>query len=309
MLSHLKDNHSEHSLLGKVYRKMKYVVRATLSLRGTKALLREVGKLDVADSGTTEDGTPYVRLNNGPVFYGYLPSRGMKLRYNIASREIKAKISKPTFAVACDIVIRYMAYGLKYGGPAKEKYYQVRKGDVVAEMGAYLGHYIVRLSHAVGPDGKVIAIEPIPDNLKLLRKNVSENNLRNVVIVPKGVWKEKSTMTIHLGKGGMQANTLVDIGLSWQTDIEIEVASLDSIFGEHDINFIDFMVIQLNGAEIEAIEGLERTEACNISIAARYKRNGEPAYKTILPILQGRGYNVVVEDEECIFASKCHELS
>jgi len=106
----------------------------------------------------------------------------------------------------------------------------------------------------------------------------------------------------------MKSSSLVDIGRSPRADIEIEVSTLDAIFGQLGIKLVDFMIIQLNGAEIEAIEGLKRTEVYNLSIAARYKRTGKAAYNKIVPILHARDYNVLVEDEEFIYASKNREL-
>ena len=61
----------------------------------------------------------------------------------------------------------------------------VHPGAVVIECGAHHGFTTILLSRWVGDDGKVIAVEPIPDNAAIIRKNVKLNGLSNVTLVEK----------------------------------------------------------------------------------------------------------------------------
>jgi hypothetical protein len=61
----------------------------------------------------------------------------------------------------------------------------VRKGDTVIECGAHHGAGTILLSRWVGDNGKVIVVEPVPDNLAILRRNIEINELRNVIVVAK----------------------------------------------------------------------------------------------------------------------------
>lgn len=59
----------------------------------------------------------------------------------------------------------------------------LKKGSVVADVGAGVGYHVWRLSDIVGPSGKVIA-EDIQDGmLQLLGKNIADRKLRNVEVV------------------------------------------------------------------------------------------------------------------------------
>lgn len=51
----------------------------------------------------------------------------------------------------------------------------VEPGDHVLDIGANIGLHTLYLSQAVGPDGRVIAVEPDPDNLRILRNNIETN--------------------------------------------------------------------------------------------------------------------------------------
>lgn len=53
-------------------------------------------------------------------------------------------------------------------------------GDVAMDIGANVGLFTVALAKAVGPSGKVICVEPMPDNVRLLQANVEGNGLKNV---------------------------------------------------------------------------------------------------------------------------------
>src|SRR6266581_7664130 len=45
-------------------------------------------------------------------------------------------------------------------------------GDWVIDVGANVGHYTKRLSELVGPTGRVIAFEPVPETFALLAGNL-----------------------------------------------------------------------------------------------------------------------------------------
>lgn len=59
----------------------------------------------------------------------------------------------------------------------------VAYGMSVLDIGANVGHTTTVLAKAVGPWGRVVAVEPDQDNLVLLRHNVRLNNLKHVEVV------------------------------------------------------------------------------------------------------------------------------
>src|SRR5262249_33960355 len=60
----------------------------------------------------------------------------------------------------------------------------VEPGDVVFDVGANIGFFSTLLSQLVGPSGRVLAFEPEPENLALLRANLAANGGHNVTVVP-----------------------------------------------------------------------------------------------------------------------------
>jgi len=59
----------------------------------------------------------------------------------------------------------------------------VRSGSTVADVGAGDGFFTTRLARAVGPDGRVYAVDVSDAALDRLKKRLAEDNIQNVVIV------------------------------------------------------------------------------------------------------------------------------
>ncbi len=77
----------------------------------------------------------------------------------------------------------------------------IKKGDTVFEVGSHHGFTTIILSKAVGDEGKVYAFETFPDNVKILRKNLEINNIKNVEIIKKAVGSRKGKIHIHGSDG------------------------------------------------------------------------------------------------------------
>lgn len=273
-----------------------YIHRKILMLQ----LIKKINQLNIETSEINHEDLPYVKLKEGPGFYGLKTPQSQRKYYWLLSKSTRSVLLADCFQVAKDIIIRYKEAGLKAGGPEKETFYQVKKNDVVSEMGAYLGFYIIKLAEKVGQNGKVIAIEPIPENLKILKKNVSANHLTNVYIVEKGVWNEKKKLTFFRKNGDYQSGSLI-LADEKKNQYHIDVDSLDNIYQDIHVNFLDFIVIQLNGAELRALKGLTRFNPKNVAIAARYKENNRSSVHEIVQLMTSRGYQCQVLEKNFIF--------
>lgn len=59
----------------------------------------------------------------------------------------------------------------------------VSPGDWVLDIGANIGHYSCRLSELVGPQGRVVAFEPVPETFELLAANATQFAAQNVSLL------------------------------------------------------------------------------------------------------------------------------
>ena len=263
-------------------------------------ITRKIRHLSIENAGIEAD-VPFVKLKNGFQFYGIKSREKDKKYYFILPARIREQLPFYCFQTALNIVIRYFEGGLKLGGPRKEQFYKVKEGDIIAEMGAYMGYYTMYLSQKVGKAGKVIAIEPMMDNLSYLKKNIEKNNIHNVLIVDKGVWNEEGELTFYRKKGDHQSGSLVLVK-DIKENFSIPVDSLNNILIINKIQHVDFMIIQLNGSEYEALLGLTNIKPEHLAIAARYDEHRKGTVRKIQVLLRERGYSISLKDKRFIFA-------
>lgn len=258
--------------------------------------------LDIVQVGCDNDEDAFIKLSNGLIFFGPKSAPKEKKFYSLfLSSRLKQKLPFECYQVAIDIVVRFKEGNLKWGGPAKEAFYKVKNGDYIAEMGAFRGYYTLYLAQKVGEKGKIIAIEPIPENLYYLKKNIAINKLGNVFIVPKGVWNANEEKEFQRKASDYQSGS-IDIAYNDSDSQKIEVNTLDTILEESKVSGIDFMLIQLNGAEYEALEGLTKLKPKNFSIAARYDKAGRNISQEIEHLLKERGYETHVLNHKFVYA-------
>ncbi len=256
-------------------------------------------KLDISSTGFEKD-IPFVELADGLRFYGLRTGKKDRKYHALLSGPIRKRIPFTHYKVAMDIVIRYIEGGLMLGGPKKEMFYQVKAGDVAVEMGAYMGYYTLYLAQKVGKEGRVIAIEPMEDNLKLLKRNIDYNGFAQVEIVERGVWKSNDTLAFFRNKSDTQSASL-KLETGEKEELSVEVRTLDHILSQCKVEQADFMVIQMNGVEPEALEGLNIVVPSNLAIAARYRVDGRDPVRIIKERLIERGYRVMVRSRKFIY--------
>lgn len=110
----------------------------------------------------------------------------------------------------------------------------VRPGDCALDVGANIGLYSLALSRAVGPTGHVIAVEPDPENLALLRRNLQFNGCTNVIVIVEALGDEAGTVMLYeTDRDNRGALSTVDIaGVGAQRALEVKMRRGDSVMQE-----------------------------------------------------------------------------
>lgn len=123
------------------------------------------------------------------------------------------------------------------------------------DAGANIGFFTVLGSRLVGPWGQVIAIEMMPDTADLLRRHVALNELPNV-IVSEHALAERSGMTITATVPDRKFGQATIMAAANSADRQASVVSrtLDDILADVP-GPIDVMKMDLEGAELQALEG------------------------------------------------------
>jgi len=132
----------------------------------------------------------------------------------------------------------------------------IKKGNVSYDLGANNGIHTLLMAKLVGSTGKVISFEPIDDNIKEIESNYSLNNLSNISIADFAVSNYTGTTVFKLGLHNKQGS-LTGINNQGGREINVKVTTLDD-FIEKGNPAPDFMKIDIEGAESDALSGMEK---------------------------------------------------
>jgi FkbM family methyltransferase len=190
--------------------------------------------------------------------------------------------------------------------------YHPGPGDVIVDVGAGLGSDTLVFSRAVGPSGRVLAIEAHPGTFHLLEKTVEWNALDNVTLCQHAVVDETRSVFIEdRGDHERNAISLVRPPTSWPE--AIHGSALDDICSQHDVARVSFLKMNIEGAEALAVCGMhdmiKRTDA--VCIACHdFASDERPELRTrdrVVAFLEARGFVVVRrEDDPRLFRDHVH---
>jgi FkbM family methyltransferase len=247
---------------------------------------------EIHESGIKNDH-PYIKLKNGKIFYGFNTNK-FRL-YFLFSKKIKRKLCKESINLLFDILNRYQ-YPINKDHISVGKYYDFNEGEIVLELGAYIGLYALKASELVYPKGKVIAVEASPKNFEVLKLNISENHSENIIAIHKTIWSE--TTKINFTTTENQKNSIKGDIVKGNDITKVKATTVDNLLSNLSIEKVDFIRIQLNGAEYEALLGMREIlkKKPKLLIAVPYID-----YRGIEKTLKNYNYNYIIRKKN-IFA-------
>jgi FkbM family methyltransferase len=176
-----------------------------------------------------------------------------------------------------------------------EKFFKIEKDDTVVDVGACIGDTTVPMAIKTGEKGTVIAIEPEPRNIRFLRANTSCFN--NVCIIQKAAWNRKETIRFNLHTS-CTGHSIIDQSKNY---MEVQADTLDNIVKDWDR--IDSCKIDVQGAELEVLEGAEEMLRKTKNIAVETHYSGEKAlYPKVAAFLKTRNFSVRVTPDRVVHA-------
>ena len=123
----------------------------------------------------------------------------------------------------------------------------LKEGDVVLDIGSYCGTQTIFFSRLVGKTGAVLAFEPDAVTFKSLEENIAEHKCLNITALNIGLYSSDGEIGFS-GDSGMGAS------ISSEAAFKIKVRRLDSICKEYNLQKIDFIKMDIEGAEIDVLE-------------------------------------------------------
>ncbi|MFQ6026496.1 MAG: FkbM family methyltransferase [Dehalococcoidia bacterium] len=137
-------------------------------------------------------------------------------------------------------------------------YAHCRPGMTFVDIGANIGYYTALATHAVGAEGQVLALEPDPESFQYLRQTVAANNTQNVRCFQLAATDAPGPRRLYLSKDNRGDNRIYEPEPGWES-LEIQTVTVDGLLAELEIASVDFIKIDVQGAEGSVIAGMKDT--------------------------------------------------
>jgi FkbM family methyltransferase len=131
--------------------------------------------------------------------------------------------------------------------------YLPSEGDTIVDVGANSGWETLFFSRSVGMSGRVISIEAHPRSFRCLSKMCEKNRLENVTLIQAAVADQEREVQLS-DSYYHEANSI--IGVRGGSGIRVAGTTLDYIFRSLRLSRVDFLKMNIEGAERLALSGM-----------------------------------------------------
>ncbi len=165
----------------------------------------------------------------------------------------------------------------------------ISPGSVVFDVGANVGYYSLLAAVLAGKMGRVYAFEPLPRNVKYLRRHVALNKMKNIEVI-------EAAVSDHEGEGSFDLGASTAMGhLAEVGEIKVHMVSLDGLFKAGEIQAPNFIKIDVEGAEAAVVRGaFELLQICQpvLFLDTHHRK----AHEETITFLERLGYTFEILD-------------
>lgn len=143
---------------------------------------------------------------------------------------------------------------------------RIEEGDVVLDVGAYIGYFSLLASKRVSAEGRVYSFEPIPRNYERLMRNVKVNQANNIRAYNLGLSDRDETSSFSVPRempaesslAGSWAEISGGIKLTKDT-VKARLMPFDQFYKDVGLSKVDVVKIDVDGAELKVLKGMKNT--------------------------------------------------
>jgi FkbM family methyltransferase len=133
----------------------------------------------------------------------------------------------------------------------------LRSGMNVMDVGAHIGYHTLLFASLVGPSGRVFAFEPDEGNRMFLEQNVRANGFAGVTeIDPHALGAVSGEAALYRLKSDAGASTLFSPTVAVADTLVVAMTTIDAWAQRHGWPSIDFIKMDIEGAEPAALRGM-----------------------------------------------------
>jgi FkbM family methyltransferase len=137
----------------------------------------------------------------------------------------------------------------------------LRPGMTFIDVGANKGDFTLLAARLAGSSGKVISIEPEPENNSMLQRSIALNAYPNIKVLQLALSDADGIATLQIGSTS-GAHTLSPEFNGTRT-VEVPTRTLDGIVAEQQLAAVDMIKIDVQGLELAVLRGAAETLRAN----------------------------------------------
>lgn len=192
--------------------------------------------------------------------------------------------------------------------------FDVKDELIIFDIGSCEGEDSIKYSK-IFPNSKIYAFEPLPKNLSLLYSNLEKYLINNVEVFPIALSNEKGKASFYVSSGqpdnlpktdhwdfGNKSSSLLPPDkhieylpwLNFNQVIEVNTDTLKNFCVKVGIKYIDFIHMDVQGAELKVLEGaaefMTNIKSIWLEVESISLYKGQPLKKEIENFMQGHGF-------------------
>jgi FkbM family methyltransferase len=141
-----------------------------------------------------------------------------------------------------------------------EKYFYLRnikRGDIVLDIGANHGYYTSLFSEIISNSGQVHAFEPVPENFTKLKSLKPIN--KNVIFNHLAIGKRNETGIIRYNLNDLEKASLIKCCNTNLIESETQITTVDNYIKEFPLSNVNFIKCDVEGSELDVFTGSVET--------------------------------------------------
>ena len=176
------------------------------------------------------------------------------------------------------------------------------EGGVFLDVGAHIGYFSMKAAPKVGKTGQVLAFEPNPETLRLLRDNVTANHAGNIIVEPIACTDRERQLTLYASAGfntGMSSLSRENADITYKEApraYSVRGRPIDDVVRDRKLTRVDAVKIDVEGAEVAVLRGaVETLKRFHPKLVFEIVPEQLASFKTtpddLIAIVRNAGYN------------------
>lgn len=175
----------------------------------------------------------------------------------------------------------------------------IKTGTTIYDVGANIGYVSMIFAEFTGMEGKVLAFEPLPENVQRIRENAQLNNYAQIQVFENAVIDTERPVpflrhqSVGMGKALGSAGRTDQVYLA---ELNVKGIGLDEFVFEQGNPIPDLVKIDIEGGEVMALPGMKRI-LTQYSPILMIELHGEESEQTAWNVLNNCGYELFHMDD------------